>query len=73
MERTMSFNNYKRGIKRIEDQAIENARKLYWTMRYPFSWRNRGSWHQLPPRRHPGWHAYHQNQDHTGHNNGGWE
>ena len=58
----MSFKNYKKGLKRIEDQAVENARKMYWTVKYPFSWKNRGSWRDMPQRNHPGWAAHHENK-----------
>ena len=59
----MAFKTYKRGLKLIEDQAIENSRHIYGKVRYPFSWKRRGNWHQLPPRRHPGWAAYHASKN----------
>jgi hypothetical protein len=62
----MSIKDYKKGAKRTEDQAIENARKVFWKCRYPFSFKNRGSWHNEPPRRHPGWAAYHANKPDAG-------
>ncbi len=62
-ERTMSFKNYKKGMKQVEGQALENTRRLFGGLKYTFSWKNRGSWHSQPPRRHPGWAAYHANKD----------
>jgi hypothetical protein len=59
----MSIKNYKKGLARIEDQALEFSRTLFGKTRYPFSWKNRGSWHNEPPRRHPGWAAYHATKD----------
>ncbi len=59
----MAFRTYKKGLKPIEDQAIENGRELFWRTKYPFNWKRRGSWRQLPPRKHPGWAAYHENKD----------
>ena len=53
----MSFKDYKKGLTPIEDQAIENRRETRSGFKFPFSWKNRGSWHELPPRRHPGWAA----------------
>lgn len=59
----MAIKDYKKGIKRIEDQAIENGRGLFVRIKYPFSWKNRGSWHNQPPRRHPGWAAYNEKKE----------
>ncbi len=59
----MSFKNYKKGLKQAEDQALENSRRLFGGTKYPFSFKNRGSWRGLPPRKHPGWAAYHANKD----------
>lgn len=59
----MAMKTYKKGLKLIEDQAIENGRGLFGRFKYPFSWKNRGSWHNSPPRRHPGWAAYHANKE----------
>lgn len=59
----MSLKTYKKGLKQIEDQAIQNSRTIFGKFRYPFSWRNKGSWQKHPPRRHPGWAAYHANKD----------
>lgn len=59
----MAMKNRKKGLKRIEDQAIEFSRKLYWGVKVrAFPWKMRGSWKDLPPRRHPGWAAYHANK-----------
>ena len=65
----MSFKDYKKGLVRVDCQAIENSRHIYARYKLPkvsFSWKNRGSWHALPPRRHPGWAAYHENKDGEG-------
>jgi len=59
----MSFKNYKKGMKPVEDQALENSRSLFAQFKYPFSWKNRGSWHDQPLRKHPGWAAYHAQKD----------
>jgi hypothetical protein len=63
----MSLKTYKKGLKQIEDQPIQNSRTIFFgKFRYPFSWRNKGSWHTRPPRRHPGWAAYHATREHKG-------
>jgi hypothetical protein len=59
----MSFKNYKKGLGRVEDQSVENSRHVFGKFRYPFSWKNKGSWHNAPPRRHPGWAAYQASKD----------
>jgi hypothetical protein len=57
----MSIKNYKKGLRPIEDQAIENGRGLFEKVRLP---KGKTSW--LNPwwarRRHPGWAAYHATQ-----------
>jgi hypothetical protein len=59
-ERTMSFKNYKKGIKRVEDQAIERSRHIFargkslTTSGIYNPWWNR--------QKHPGWAAYHANK-----------
>jgi hypothetical protein len=58
----MSFKTYKKGLKLIEDQAIQNSRTILGKFKYPFDWRNKGSWRDGAPRRHPGWAAYHNNK-----------
>jgi hypothetical protein len=62
-EKPMSIKNWKRRSKRVLDEEIENSRFFLAKMKYPFSWRNRGNWHERPPQRHPGWAAYHANKD----------
>ena len=61
-ERLMAIKNWKRGFYRVEDQALEFTN---WRThgRFKFPWHKRGSWKSLPPRRHPGWAAYHDNKD----------
>ncbi len=61
----MSIKNYKRGLKGPENEAIENSRHIFGKTRYPFSWKNKGFWKTLAPRKHPGWAAYHANQEKT--------
>jgi hypothetical protein len=57
----MSFKNYKKGLKRVEDQAIENSRSIYEggkalaTKGTYKPWWNR--------QKHPGWAAYHAHRD----------
>jgi hypothetical protein len=57
----MSFKNYKKGLKRVQDQAIENSSTLFRATPFPKAkgiynpWWNR--------QRHPGWAAYHANKD----------
>mgnify|MGYP003343785519 CR=1 FL=1 len=41
------------GLKGREDESIENSRHVFGKMRYPFSWKNKGSWKLLPPRKPP--------------------
>jgi hypothetical protein len=57
----MSFKNYKKGTKPIEDQAIERSRTIFDKTRLPKAhynpWWNR--------QKHPGWAAYHANKDKT--------
>jgi hypothetical protein len=54
----------KRGLKQMEDAALEYSRKLYWGVKLPkWDWTRRGSWHSKPPKRHPGWAAYHANKE----------
>ena len=56
----MSFKNYKKGLKRVEDQAIERSRSIYAggkelaTKGIYNPWWNR--------QKHPGWAAYHANK-----------
>jgi hypothetical protein len=60
----MAFKNYKKGLKRIEDQGLEFGRGLFAKVRLPkWDWSRRGSWHAQPPKRHPGWAAYHANKE----------
>ena len=59
----MSIKNYKKGTKPVEDQAIERSRHIFGKFKYPFSWKNAGSWRSRPPRRHPGWAAYHTSKE----------
>lgn len=60
----MAFKSYKKGPKRIEDQAWEFTRKAFWGVKYPkWDWNRRGSWHAQPPKRHPGWAAYHASKE----------
>ena len=58
----MAMKNRKKGLKRIEDQALEYARQVYGGLR-SFPWKMRGSWKSKPPRKHPGWAAYHKNKE----------
>jgi hypothetical protein len=60
----MAFKNYKKGLKRVEDQAWEFTRTAFAGVKLPkWDWSRRGSWHSRPPKRHPGWAAYHANKD----------
>ena len=57
----MAFKGYKKGIRRGIDHMAENARNLKWGRKFMgWDWKRRGSWKKLPPRRHPGWEAYHR-------------
>jgi hypothetical protein len=57
----MSFKNYKKGLKPIQDQAIENSRSIYSAGKSLAAkgvynpWWNR--------QKHPGWAAYHADKD----------
>jgi len=52
----MSFKNWKRGLYRVDCQAIENGRHIYGTYKLPKKPYN--PW--WARRRHPGWAAYHK-------------
>jgi hypothetical protein len=53
----MSFKNYKRGLKPVQDQAIENSRSIYSAGK---SLATRGIYNPWWNRqKHPGWTAYH--------------
>ncbi|HJT43731.1 MAG TPA: hypothetical protein VJ750_09545 [Rhizomicrobium sp.] len=60
----MSFENHKKGIKRVEDQAIERGRHIFATGKnlaakgFHNPWWNR--------QKHPGWAAHHANKDKIG-------
>jgi hypothetical protein len=58
----MSFKNWKQGLFRVEDQALEYA-EWHTRPKFGFPWDKRGSWKSQPLRRHPGWAAYHANKD----------
>jgi hypothetical protein len=55
----MSFKDYKKGLLRPENQALENSRHIFANYRLPKGCHNPW-WHR---RRHPGWAAYHANKD----------
>lgn len=56
----MSFKNYKKGLRKIEDQALENSRHLYDTYKIPKKKPYNCWWNR---QKHPGWAAYHANKD----------
>jgi hypothetical protein len=59
-----SFKSYKKGLKPIEDQEIENGRGLFEKVKLPkWDWSRRGSWHSQPIKLHPGRAGYHANKD----------
>ena len=55
----MSFKNWKRGLYRVENQAIENSRHIYGTYKLPRKPIN--PW--WARRQHPGWAAYHKKKE----------
>lgn len=55
----MSFKDYKRGMRRPENQALENSRHIYANYKLPKKPYN--PWWKR--QKHPGWAAYHANQD----------
>ena len=58
----MAIKNWKRGFYRVADQALEYT--TWRTLgRFGFPWHKRGSWKSQPLQRHPGWAAYHANED----------
>jgi hypothetical protein len=57
----MSFKNWKRGLYRVEDQALEYT-TWHTRPKFGFPWDKRSSWKSRPLRRHPGWAAYHANK-----------
>ena len=60
----MSFKSYKKGLGRIEDQAIENSRTIFG--KFP-ACKTKGQYNPWwNRRRHPGWAAYHENKDKLG-------
>lgn len=61
----MAFKTYKNGLTRklFEDQGIEFSTTIFGRFRYPFSFKRKGDWKKLPPRKHPGWAAYNARTD----------
>ena len=57
----MSFKNYRKGTKRVLDQALENSRQIYANNKIPLSKHPCNPW--WARQRHPGWAAYHANKD----------
>jgi hypothetical protein len=57
----MSFKNYKKGLHRPENQALENSRHIFANYKIPLSKHPCNPW--WARRRHPGWAAYHANND----------
>jgi hypothetical protein len=61
----MSLKNWKRGLRRKRsDHMTENYKNLSWGKKFMgWDWKRRGSWKNEPPKRHPGWAAYHANKE----------
>ncbi len=57
----MSSKNYRKGTKRVLDQALENSRHIYANNKIPLSKHPCNPW--WARKRHPGWAAYHANKD----------
>jgi len=57
----MSFKNYKKGLLRPENQALENSRHIYANYKIPVSKHPCNPW--WARQRHTGWAAYHANKD----------
>ena len=58
----MAMKGYKKGLKQPAEIEYERSRH-WWRPKFGWPWDKRGSWKKLPPRRHPGWAAYHANKD----------
>ena len=57
----MSFKNYKKGIKPVEDQAIERSRHIFANGKALATKGTYNPWWNR--QKHPGWAAYHANKD----------